>query len=300
MNDVTLNRKKIARFMGEKKRGLRSEQGHAYTREQIAEILTVCDERTKAIILLLTSTALKFKHLKLIDLSSDFDSKMEAKTKTHGRSGTHLYMIAVYGGEYFTFCTPEAASAIDSYLKYRTISGESIGSESPLIREQFNREDGLKIRHPKHVNLGNLSSLLIDVTNKAGIRQHEIQTEGSIHGQHRKAVPLVHGFRRFFNTALMNADVHPSFKKLLMGHSVQLDEVYYDKGSEKSRAKLLEEYNKAIDALTINEENRLRRKVEQLTIRTSDISALKGQLDELRDIVLKSVSEPKSISSSKS
>jgi hypothetical protein len=85
-----------------------------------------------------------------------------------------------------------------------------------------------------------------------------------------------------------------------MGHSVQLDEVYYDKGSEKSRAKLLEEYNKAIDALTINEENRLRRKVEQLTIRTSDISALKGQLDELRDIVLKSVSEPKSISSSKS
>src|SRR5207244_1232813 len=68
---------KIARFMGEKKRGLRSEQGHAYTREQIAEMLTVCDERTKAIILLLTSTgmrigaipALKFKHLKLMDLS---------------------------------------------------------------------------------------------------------------------------------------------------------------------------------------------------------------------------------------
>jgi integrase len=88
MNDVTLNRKKIARFMGEKKRGLRSEQGHAYTREQIAEILTVCDERTKAIILLLTSTgmrigaipALKFKHLKLMDLSSDFDSTAEAKS----------------------------------------------------------------------------------------------------------------------------------------------------------------------------------------------------------------------------
>src|SRR2546426_1000580 len=97
MNDVTLNRKKIARFMGEKKRGLRSEQGHAYTREQIAEILTVCDERTKAIILLLTSTgmrigaipALKFKHLKLMDLSSDFDSKTEAEAKTRigGRSG---------------------------------------------------------------------------------------------------------------------------------------------------------------------------------------------------------------------
>ena len=298
MNDVTLNRKKIARFMGEKKRGLRSEQGHAYTREQIAEMLTVCDERTKAIILLLTSTgmrigaipALKFKHLKLMDLSSDFDSRAEAKaepkTKTDGRSETHLYMIAIYGGEYFTFCTPEAANAIDSYLKYRTISGESIGSESPLIREQFNREDGLKIRHPKSVNLGNLSSLLIDVTNKAGIRKHEIQTEGSIHGQHRKSVPLAHGFRRFFNTALMNADVHPSFKKLLMGHSVQLDEVYYDKGSEKSRVKLFEEYRKAIDSLTINEENRLRKKVEELTVRSDQIDELRCAIDELKARVL--------------
>ncbi|MGB6593267.1 MAG: hypothetical protein WBE68_17345 [Candidatus Nitrosopolaris sp.] len=62
--------------------------------------------------------------------------RKDGKTKTDGRSGTHLYMIAVYGGEYFTFCKPEAANAMDSYLKYRTISGESIGSESPLIREQ--------------------------------------------------------------------------------------------------------------------------------------------------------------------
>ena len=100
-----------------------------------------------------------------MDLSLGFrlQGQAEAKTKTDGRSGTHLYMIAVYGDEYFTFCRPEGAKTIDSYLDYRARSGENIGSESPLIREQFNREDGLKIRHPKHVNLGNLSSLLIDV-----------------------------------------------------------------------------------------------------------------------------------------
>lgn len=64
-------------------------------------------------------------------------------------------------------------------------------------------------------------------------------------GKVKKEIPMAHGFRKFFNTALMNSDVHPSFKKLLMGHSVQLDEVYYDKNSEKSQAKLLEEYTKA-------------------------------------------------------
>ena len=110
---------------------------------------------------------------------------------------------------------------------------------------------------------------------------------------------MAHGFRRFFNTALMNADVHPSFKKLLMGHSVELDEVYYDKGSDKSRAKLLEEYSKAIDALTINEENRLRKKVEELTPKSDEMQAMKaeltarsgevGQLREQLDMLFKAV-----------
>ncbi|MGB7956034.1 MAG: hypothetical protein WCF23_18835 [Candidatus Nitrosopolaris sp.] len=62
----------------------------------------------------------------------------------------------------------------------------------------------------------------------------------------------------------------------MMGHSVQLDEVYYDKGSDKSRAKLLEEYSKAIDALTINEENRLRKKVEELTPKSDEMQAMRG------------------------
>jgi hypothetical protein len=96
-------------------------------------------------------------------------------------------------------------------------------------------------------------------------------------------IPMAHGFRRFFNTALMNADVHPSFKKLLMGHSVELDEVYYDKGSEKSKAKLLEEYCKAIDYLTINEENRLRKKVEELTPKSDEIQAMKAELKKRKE-----------------
>jgi len=57
-------------------------------------------------------------------------------------------------------------------------------------------------------------------------------------------------------------------------------------------AQLLDEYIKAIDLLTINEENRLRKKVEELTVRTSDIpilisdiSKLKQRMDELRDVV---------------
>ena len=168
-------------------------------------------------------------------------------------------------------------------MQYRERCGEKLRPDSPLIREQFARHDTLKVRHPYPTNLGNMVSLVAETLIKAGIRQRDHMTENQSRGKTRKEIPLNHGFRKFFNTALMNADVHPSFKKLLMGHSVQLDEVYYDKGSDKSRAKLLEEYSKAIDALTINEENRLRKKVEELTPKSDEIQAMRIELKERRE-----------------
>src|SRR5215469_16177029 len=82
---------------------------------------------------------------------------------------------------------------------------------------------------------------------KAGLSYEELQPD--------------HGLRRFFNTTLMNSDVTYSFKELMMGHSVKLDDVYYDKDNEKSQQKILLEYMKAIDALTINDEYRLKKKI---------------------------------------
>jgi integrase len=158
-----------------------------------------------------------------------------------------------------------------------------IRTKYPIIREQFDREDLLKIRNPIQITMRGLRTLLYRTLNKAGITQREHLIEGQTQGKSRKDIPFAHGFRRFFNTALMNADVHPSFKKLLMGHSVQLDEVYYDKGSDKSRTKLLEEYSKAIDALTINEENRLRKKVEELTPRNDEMQAMRNELAATRE-----------------
>ena len=51
----------------------------------------------------------------------------------------------------------------------------------------------------------------------------------------------------------MNSDLTYSFKELMMGHSVKLDDIYYDKDNEKSQQKILLEYMKAIDALTIDD-----------------------------------------------
>lgn len=58
--------------------------------------------------------------------------------------------------------------------------------------------------------------------------------------------------------------------KMLMRHDTGLEKSYY-KPSEKE---LLEDYLKVVDLLTINEESRLKRKVETLTIEKSRIESL--------------------------
>jgi hypothetical protein len=69
----------------------------------------------------------------------------------------------------------------------------------------------------------------------------------------------------------MNSDVAHSFKELLMGHSVKLDDVYYDKENDISTQKLVVEYMKAVDALTINEEYRLKKKIVEYEGKLKDV-----------------------------
>jgi acyl-homoserine lactone acylase PvdQ len=56
-----------------------------------------------------------------------------------------------------------------------------------------------------------------------------------------------------------------------MGHSVKLDDAYYDKDSETSRQKIIVEYMKAVDALTINEEYRLKNKIIEYEDKLKDV-----------------------------
>ena len=67
-------------------------------------------------------------------------------------------------------------------------------------------------------------------------------------------------------------------RRMLEGHSVGIDE-HYCKPSEED---LLEEYMKAVDNLTINEENRLRKKVEMLTIAKDKVDLALSQIEDMK------------------
>ena len=69
-------------------------------------------------------------------------------------------------------------------------------------------------------------------------------------GKIRKNVKLTVGFRKFFDTQLIYAKVEKQTKELFMGHSIGLDDHYFT----PEDTHVLQEYLKAVDCLTINEE----------------------------------------------
>jgi hypothetical protein len=74
------------------------------------------------------------------------------------------------------------------------------------------------------------------------------------------------------NRASGFSSFHYSFKEILMGrHKRNLDRVYYDANNDKSREKIVLEYLKAVDTLTINEEYRLKKKISEYEEKIKDV-----------------------------
>jgi hypothetical protein len=73
---------------------------------------------------------------------------------------------------------------------------------------------------------------------------------------------------------MINARINDTIRKMLLGQSTDLDDHYYCPKEDD----LLSEYLKVVDALTINEENRLRRKVAELTPQADVIKTMQEQL----------------------
>ena len=167
-----------------------------------------------------------------------------------------FYKINVYKGlkekgKYFTFCTPECAKAIDTYLEFRERCGEKINADSPLFRKDFDTElyeDARKYVYPWGYDA--IKKAYDTHLVKAGLR-----TVDHVNKVNRKEVKMTHDFRFFFKSQRVLAKVYPDLRELLLGHSLKDLKLVYTKMTEDE---MLQEYEKGIDALTIDPANRLR------------------------------------------
>jgi integrase len=235
-NEIALPWSKIAKFYPDAV----TNPYRSYTKDEIMKLLSVADPRDRCIILLMASSGIRVGAIQSL------------KGKSIRRLDNGIGLVTVYpeskDSVYVALVTPEFLASLDQYLNYRKSQGEKITAESWLIRDKF-ATFSRKTNKPIPTSVHSLNKQMRFLLRKAGLPFEELQPD--------------HSLRKFFNTALMNSDVAYSFKELLMGHSVKLDNVYYDKDNEKSQQKIMLEYMKAVDALTINDEYRLKKQIAE-------------------------------------
>jgi integrase len=246
INDVPLNVTKINKFIPPQ---IKVKKDRAYSREEIGKLLELADDRVRVMILLMASSGIRAGAIPLLKIRNLEDHK-----------------ITVYESEreeYFTFISPECKKAINLYLDIRKRYGEELTQNSPLIREKFNTKDPFRVNQPKPLTIAMIKCTLIYLEQRLGMRTGE--------------VAMTHGFRKFFTTQLIHSKVNPEIREMLLGHKIGLTGSYYRPTEEE----MYSEYEKAADNLTINEENRLKRRVRTLEIEKSRIDRIELKLQLL-------------------
>jgi integrase len=264
-NEITLPWKKIDKHCPEDA----SNDYRSYTRQEISKLLSIADLRDRCIILLMASSGIRVGAIPILTIKS-------LKPLDQG-----LGLLTVYGD---SLVTPECMSTIDAYFEERRKRGEKLSERSPLIRDKYSIYS-TRINNPKPPKAESINAQIRKLIRKAGLPFEELQPD--------------HAARKFFNTTLRNCSVDREFKELMMGHTNKLDDIYYDEDNEESRKKIILEYMKAVDALTINDEFRLRKQIteqeeklkqvpkveqlqEQLASRIIEEDSIKRQLERLQ------------------
>jgi integrase len=226
----------------------------------------------KVVILLLASTGMRIGAIPTLKIRN------LKKIEEYG-----LYQITVYEKakeQYTTFCTPECTKSVDSYLECRRRYGETITPYSPLIRDEFDRNDILHIKHPRHISVKTLTRLLDNLLVSCGIRKREPLLRQQTPIIRRKDAMLTHAFRKYVNTAMIRADLKSLNKELILGHrsSIGLENSYY----RPNVSELLQDYLKVVDLLTISDENRLKQENQKIKQRNDALEKDKDEVIALR------------------
>jgi integrase len=266
MNDIIINWKKISKGIPQERH---SSDDRIPTQDEIRKLLEHPDRRIKPIVLTMISSGirsgswdyLKWKHvIPILDHGIIVGAELIVKnTKINNR-------------EYVSFITPEAYQSLKDWMDFRHLHGEEITGDSWLMRDtwqKIDRNHGHRIglaKYPKKMNSIAIRNMIYDAWKVQGVRGKLSDPE-----RKRHEFKSSHGFRKFFETKCQNSKMNHNNIKLLMDHSLAESQNYHRPTVDE----LFEDYRNAVDFLTINEENRLKRKVDELTEKQDEISLMK-------------------------
>jgi integrase len=225
INDVTINIKKISKFLSnddrlenqdqDQENGEGQGQGDGdkpYTHEQIAKLLEFADLRTKAIILIMASAGLRLVALEVLKFGD------LTPITTH-----QIYQIRVYANSksnrHYTFCTPECRKTIDNYIEWRRQCGEKITPKSPLLRGEFDKRDIFAVANKvRPISKSAIKKAISQTLYASGLRTPLVLPANALNK--RRPTAMCHGFRKFFDTTCTHSGMNQTYIEFCLGHKL--------------------------------------------------------------------------------
>jgi hypothetical protein len=267
MADIPISWKKITRGLP---KGKKYADDRIPTIEEIQKLVEYPDRRIKAIVCTMASSGirigawdyLKWAHIRPIDRNSEI---IAAK----------MIVYAEEDEEYFTYISSEAWRALKNWKDYRESSGEIINDESWVMRDLWDTRvaqgRGL-VTCPKKLTSIGVKRLMERAIWAQGLRK-KLEP-----GKKRYPYQANHSLRKWFKTRCEIAGMKPINIEKLMNHSIGISDSYY----RATETELLEDYLKAAEMLTINDDKlTLQKQVAELTEKSKEENyIIKGKLSE--------------------
>ena len=281
MNDVVMQWKRIYATYPELDN---MPESRGWTREEIGRMLRhTRDPMERALVLVLASSGMRSGGLDLNweDMVPVYRVGGELVLDPGADGGeVACAMLQVYRGSaesYVAFITPEAHAALQEYGRmWIRHMGRQPGPKDPI----FLATKGI----PKRASYKSAQKRLDRIVTQAGLR---VPVSGKTR---RHNVPLMNGFRRFWNKTCKEALSKDSplasliRKEFMMGHKglVSLDQNYF----KTSVLELAEEYVSVVPDLTIDDAERLRRSNRRMSTNIQELEAKNSRIEQLEKKVL--------------
>jgi len=278
MNDIIINWKKIGKGMPTERHNA---DDRIPTMEEIKKLLEHADKRIKPIVLTMISAGIRsgsWDHLKWKHIIPIFRNDVIVAAKII------LKNTKINNRQYFSFITPEAYHTLKDWMDFRNLHGENVTGESWLMRDTWEKIDR---DHSHRVGMAKVPKFFGSIPIRNMISEAwRVQGVRDLLDSHKKRHEFksTHSFRKYFETKCQFKMNHNNIK-LLMDHSLGESQNYH----RPTEQDLLEDYLNVVDLLTINEEFRLKNKIELLQVEKSqlqtiakDVAFLKRKYNKLK------------------
>jgi hypothetical protein len=165
-------------------------------------------------------------------------------------------------------------------MDYRKEAGELVTEESWLMRNLWDvtTPTGMGLATiPVKLKPSGIKRLMERALWAQGIRTKLAE------GKKRHEFQVDHGYRKFFKTRCELGGMKPINIEKLLSHSTGISDSYY-----RATDELLDDYLKAMDSLTIDERNTLKKRIEKLEEKNEDEKyIIKAKLQEKEEKIQK-------------